>query len=318
MQREIIVRDLQVPAAFRLSFCPQGANQNLSAFFSPQSWKILSTVKLDPDQSDLFPEFSPAPQMVFVNDSVSLQSEADQRVILVHGVVYSHYSREDRTAEAYAMVKLYESGYADQNDLARSFGYSTRTLRRFQKRLHSGGLSALVRPEGRPGGSIGAKPTARDRTILRLKTQGISNRGIGGRLGLSEMMIRKILRRMGWQPAPEATLPLLPKVDPPAEPAKISDGPSDQIPLPATPPPQREEPGSKPLVQSLDRNPLDRSVDRLMAALGLLDDALPLFAPARTLPRAGVLLAIPALVASGLLPGLGAMHLRIVNGLRRV
>ena len=259
-------------------------------------------MKPDPDQSDLFPEFSPAPQMVFVNDSVSLQSEADQRVILVHGVVYSHYSREDRTAEAYAMVKLYESGYADQNDLARSFGYSTRTLRRFQKRLHSGGLSALVRPEGRPGGSIGAKPTARDRTILRLKTQGVSNRGIGGRLGLSEMMIRKILSRMGWQPAPEATLPLLPKVDPPAEPAKISDGPSDQIPQPATPPPQREEPGSKPLVQSLDRNPLDRSVDRLMAALGLLDDALPLFAPARTLPRAGVLLAIPALVASGLLP----------------
>jgi len=259
-------------------------------------------MKPDPDQSDLFPKFSPAPQMVFVNDRVSLQSEADQRVILVHGVVYSHYAQEDHTAEAYALVKLYESGYADQNDLARSFGYSTRTLRRFQKRLHSGGLSALVRPEGRPpGGSTGAKPTARDRTILRLKTQGISNRGIGGRLGLSEMMIRKILRRLGWQLAPEATLPLLPKADPLAEPAKNSDSPSHQMPLPATPPPQREEPGSKPLVQSLDRNPLDRSMDRLMAALGLLDDALPLFAPARNLSRAGVLLAIPAVVASGLL-----------------
>ena len=42
-------------------------------------------------------------------------------------------------------------------------------------------------------------------------------------------------------------------------------------------------------------------MDRLWAALGLLDDALPLFAPAQNLPRAGVLLAIPALVASGLL-----------------
>ena len=42
-------------------------------------------------------------------------------------------------------------------------------------------------------------------------------------------------------------------------------------------------------------------MDRLLAALGLLDDALPLFAPAQNLPRAGVLLAIPALVASGLL-----------------
>jgi hypothetical protein len=42
-------------------------------------------------------------------------------------------------------------------------------------------------------------------------------------------------------------------------------------------------------------------MDRLLAAMGLLEDALPLFAPTRSLPRAGVLLAIPALVASGLL-----------------
>ncbi len=42
-------------------------------------------------------------------------------------------------------------------------------------------------------------------------------------------------------------------------------------------------------------------MDRLLAAIGLLDDALPVFAPTRSLPRAGVLLAIPALVASGLL-----------------
>ncbi len=38
-----------------------------------------------------------------------------------------------------------------------------------------------------------------------------------------------------------------------------------------------------------------------MAVLGLLDDALPLFAPAQNLPRARVLLAIPALIDTGLL-----------------
>jgi hypothetical protein len=53
--------------------------------------------------------------------------------------------------------------------------------------------------------------------------------------------------------------------------------------------------------KSLDANPLDRSIDRLLAAMGLLDDALPVFASARSLPRAGALLAIPVLVASGLL-----------------
>ena len=256
----------------------------------------------DAHTSDLFPDFSPVPQMVFVNERVSFQTEGNQRVILVHGVVHSHYSREDRTAETYALVSLYESGYADQNDLARLFGYSTRTLRRFQERLHSRGLSALVRPEGRPADGSLPKPTPRDRTILRLKAQGISNRGIAGRLGLSEMMIRKILRRLGWQPAPEAALPLLPQADAPAKPVTISDSSADQISLPVPPPPlQREEPGGKPAAQSFDQNPLDRSMDRLWAALGLLDDALPLFATAQNLPRAGVLLAIPALLASGLL-----------------
>jgi hypothetical protein len=43
-------------------------------------------------------------------------------------------------------------------------------------------------------------------------------------------------------------------------------------------------------------------MDRWMAALGLLEDALPLFAPAHNLPHAGVLLAVPMLLASGLLP----------------
>src|SRR6266513_72168 len=168
-------------------FALQGANQNLSVFFSRKTEASYLAMNSAPDPSNLFPDFSPVPQMVFVNERVSLQTEGNQRVILVHGVVHSHYSREDRTAEAYALVSLYESGYVDQNDLARSFGYSTRTLRRFQQRLHSGGLNALVRPEGRPaGGSTGPQSTARDRTILRLKTRGLSNRGIGGRLGLSE------------------------------------------------------------------------------------------------------------------------------------
>ena len=49
-------------------------------------------------------------------------------------------------------------------------------------------------------------------------------------------------------------------------------------------------------------DPLDRSTDRALAALGLLEDAAPLFAPAQNLPMAGALLAIPSLIASGLLP----------------
>ncbi|PYU63942.1 MAG: hypothetical protein DMG56_08105, partial [Acidobacteria bacterium] len=87
-------------------FALQGADQNLSAFFLRKAGTSYPPMNPDAHTSDLFPDFSPVPQMVFVNDSVSLQTEADQRVILVHGVVYSHYSREDRMAEAYALVSL--------------------------------------------------------------------------------------------------------------------------------------------------------------------------------------------------------------------
>jgi hypothetical protein len=55
------------------------------------------------------------------------------------------------------------------------------------------------------------------------------------------------------------------------------------------------------LPASFDVNPLNRSLDRLLAAMGKLEDAAPLFAQTENLSGAGVLLAIPALVGSGLL-----------------
>ena len=258
-----------------------------------------------PPQKEFFARPTPTPGTVFVNDRVCVQTEEEQRVVFVHGIVFSHYPIEDRTAEAYAMVTLFESGYADQNDIARCFGYSARTLRRYQERLKAGGLSALARPEGRPAGSPSGrkKNHERNQTILRLKAKGMSNRWIAGRLGLSEKTVRKSLRRLGWKSDPEPDLPFLPKADSQAKQAPVSAST-----LIETPPSVAEQPPDKmpqwqtgSMAKSFDTNPLDRSMDRLLAAIGLLDDALPVFAPTRSLPRAGVLLAIPALVASGLL-----------------
>src|SRR6266481_453162 len=151
-----------------------------------------------PHQKEFLACPTPSPGTVLVNDRICVQTEENQRVIFVHGVAFSHYSIEDRSAEAYAMVMLFEEGYADQNDIARCLGYSARSLRRYQERLRAGGLSALGRPSGRPSGSpSGHKKThKRDQTILRLKTKGMSNRWIAGRLGLSETAVRKSLRRL--------------------------------------------------------------------------------------------------------------------------
>jgi prepilin-type processing-associated H-X9-DG protein len=63
------------------------------------------------------------------------------------------------------------------------------------------------------------------------------------------------------------------------------------------PPPGQEE----PLPFSFDTDPADRRIDRLFAHLGLLDDAAPLFRAGSHVPGAGVLLALPALIESGVI-----------------
>ena len=230
-------------------------------------------------------------------------------MISVHGVVFAHYNVEDRAAEAYSMTTLWESEYATQTQIARAFGYSARSLRRYQERFAAEGIQALVRKPGRPAGrrSGGAQERGRDQTILHLKTKGASNRAIAGKLGLSEKAIRKRLRRLGWQPQREpAAAGLLFEEDttgdvsPPSVSENTIDAPKGAAAAAAE---QRGKPyeGIEPASVSRDPNPLDRSMDRLLVAMGLIDDAAPVFAPADSLPRAGVLLAIPALVASDVL-----------------
>lgn len=262
-----------------------------------------------PQQQQFEPFVTPAGSTVYVSDRVSVRTEGTQRVISVHGVVFAHYELADRVAEAYAMIMLHESGYATQLQVARSFGYSARSLRRYQERFEAGGVSSLARAGGRPAGTRipNRKERGRDQSILHLKTQGWSNRGIAGRLGVSEKAIRKRLRRLGWQPTAQPPLLLEPQVtDEASAAAQVTENVMGMCDPSAVgtiaPPPLSEGEGSELTPTSLDRDPLDRSTDRALAALGLLEDAAPLFAPAQNLPMAGALLAIPSLIASGMLP----------------
>ncbi len=253
-------------------------------------------------QQQLLLEFSPPPAgIVVVNDRVNIRTEGRHRAVSVHGVVLAHYDVGDRPAEAYAMVTLFELGYADQDEIARAFAYSTRSLRRYQERFECGGLLALGRPRGRPSEKPARRVDGRDRTILRLKERGFSNRGVAQRLGLVENSIRKRLHRLGWKPRPEPPLPFPGDADDIAPSIGQSSAAVASSEAVATPRSDATAVATDARPTSLDANPLDRSMDRLLAAMGRLEDAAPLFARAETLPGAGVLLAIPSLVASGLL-----------------
>jgi transposase len=241
----------------------------------------------DPEQqSALFSRPKPSDTAIQINDRCVIRTQDGHRVVVVSAVALAQYTVGDRMAEAHAMVSLVEQGWADQNDVARAFGCSARTVRRHQRRFESGGLPALGRPSGYPKGR-GRREGSRLKAVLRWKSEGSSNREVAHRLGVSEKAVRKLLHQSGWVPAepeqirlpsPENADPNLSAFSTPGE-ASVEE----RLPL------------------SLDSDPADRRLDRLLACLGLLEDAAPLFRPGLRVPRAGVLLALPALLDSGVL-----------------
>jgi transposase len=301
----------------------------------------------EPPQRQLFPPDPATAEAVAINARCLVKTHDGHRVVLVAGVPLAGYAVGDAMAEAHAIVSLVEQGWADQNDVARAFGRSVRSVRRYQRRFEDGGLVSL----GRPGGYPRGRPRvagARTRLVNRLRIEGKSQRQIAERVGVSEKAIRKQLRRLGWrardpvqQALPLATLAADPNlsgsaapaeesarapagaadpnlsgsVAPAEEPARAPAGAADPNLSGSAAPaeePARASAGAadpnlsgsaavddEPLAVSADHDPADRAIDRLLASLGMLDDAAPLFRDGEHVARAGVLLALPAIASTG-------------------
>lgn len=255
---------------------------------------------------DFFPEVRNPEGTCVINARCLVITRDHRRVVLVSGIPIAQYTLGDRMSEAHAMVSLVELGWADQNDVAKAFGCSARTLRRHQQRFTEGGLAALGRPNGCPRGLVRLAASRRSR-IQHLKSQGCSHHEIARQLGISVPAVRKTLRRLGWKAAPlaQAELPLEVASATSAAPCKPPPVQAFSSPRPASGGNPNLSAFSAPAVAtapvSHDTDPTDRVADRLLARLGLLEDAAPLFGSANAVPRAGVLLAIPVLVVSGVL-----------------
>jgi len=248
---------------------------------------------------------------VVINARCSLRVEEDQRVIVVAGLPVHHYCADDAVAEAYAMVFLVETGFAQQTEVARAFARSERTVRRYQQRYTQGGMAALGRAAGWRRGRRRIRGK-RLRHIEGLKSDGLSNRAIAQRLGVSERAIRKLIgsstsvqaEQLDLAAITSAATGELPQAAVPC--AKSSTAEATRHPGLSLANAQADELDNasaedEPVPLSVDRDASDRTFDRQLAYLGLLDDAAPLFRDGSQVPGVGVLLAIPALMESGLL-----------------
>jgi transposase len=231
---------------------------------------------------ELFPDFHNSEGLRIINDRCLVRTQEGHRVVIVSGIILAQYAVTDRMAEAHAMISLVEQGWADQSAVARVFDYAARTVRRQQRRFDEGGLTALGRKSGYPTGRA-RLASCRIKRVQQLRAAGNSHRQIARLMGVSATAIRQLLRRSGWkEPAP-------------IQPELVLGSPAPENPnLSAFSSRTKEAPPT-----SHDSDPSDRGADRLLARLGLLEDAAPLFGSAKGVPRAGVLLAIPVLVASG-------------------
>jgi len=267
----------------------------------------------------------PAPDArTFVNASLWFVDSEGYRVIFHwHEPIY-RVALTDEVLLRLVAVSLRQSQLANQEEICRAFGHSLSTQARWERQYARYGVDGLM-PK---------KPTGRRRELDRSQEAFVrrwfdaerSNREIAKRLGVDEATIRRTLKRLGLTRKPAVLSSMLPGIEDEA----VQDASAEEIAsaraaaaesgaavtmetlLPAEvgcttlaersrqDAPGPFEPSGTPSF-TLDHDPHDRSGDRALARAGQLDDAVPLFADAACVPRAGVLLAVPLLVGHGLI-----------------
>jgi hypothetical protein len=236
----------------------------------------------------------------------------------VDGKTVFCFDEDDEPCRRLVIAMLIGSRVAQRTQVARAFGIVVLTVDRYLRAYRSGGVRALM---PRKRGPKGPRVTggSRDKVILAAKRAGQSNVAIARKLASSEKAVRLALRRLGYQaPTMQSELPTLGQSN---DGMALQDAATPQTTEVAST--QRESaPSNEPDVPAqvastqvgsaasneldipaqftADDDPCHRSIDRLLAIQGLLQDAAPLFEDARGVREVGALLAIPVLSQQGI------------------
>lgn len=242
------------------------------------------------NQQDLIAPSSLAMPAGAVNCACRFDDHGGQRFIRIHGALFYSYDLEDEISERFVWVQILLAGYANMVEVAAATGIGLRSLQRWKERAKLGGFGALLpKPiTGRPRGIT----SALRREALRLIALGHSHAQVGSRLKLGGSSIDRIVAqdKAGSGTVAQVHLDL--------------EEQESSIELPESGPldtdTDTDTGRGRCGVQSTD-DPLDRSLDRTFARLGLIEDADPLFAPGERLADMGFFMVVALLGAHPIL-----------------
>src|SRR3954451_16970973 len=225
---------------------------------------------------------------------VGLLTGADGGLVGVHGLATFAWDAGDEAGRRLAAVQLVRLRAASRGQVAEAFGVDSATIWRWDQALTSGGVAGLVPARRGPKGAskLTAGLAAR---IAELDAAGQTLRQIAAAVGVSTFSVRNALGRVASRGQAPAG----------------GDGDAGQ----GSGPPDQEEGEAADETLPVLPEPAPRSGERVLARWGLLGEgAAPVFVPGARYPLAGLLLALPALEATGLLDCARQVYGRLRNG----
>lgn len=212
-----------------------------------------------------------------VGPSAGLLEGPDGGVVFVFGLATFSYASADQAGRRLAAVQLVTTKIASVAEVASAFGVNEATLWRWKRAFGSDGVVGLVaeRPGPRRPSKLTTSLAAR---IVKLDATGLRLQQIAVAAGVSTATVRVALGRV----TPRGQVPVEPDVD--------VDEPRDDA----------EDADLVVLAP-----PVPRTTERVAARFGDLVEAPVVITEGAQLPLAGLLLALPALEMTGLLPVAG-------------
>jgi hypothetical protein len=216
-----------------------------------------------------------------IGPSAGLLEGPDGGVVFIFGLATFSYGAGDEVGRRLAAVQLVATRIATSQEVAAAFAVSGVTLWTWRRDFAAGGVLALVRARTGPKGPIKLTAALAGR-IARLDAAGETLLKIAERTGVSTATVRVALGRV------------TPRSPVPVEPDDDVDEPKDDV----------DEPKDGAEVADLVvlAPPLPRTTERVAARFGDLVEAPVVITEGAQLPLAGLLLALPALEMTGLVP----------------